>query len=96
MTNQTPALLVQRAPWTRAAVMLLQSLYSSPPSPRAIIPDARSVGTFKNQDSRDAVTVRRGISKRPHEKIGDCEQSRLDNLTNIMARFPVISADFPA
>ena len=31
MTNQTPALLVQRAPWTRAAVMLLQSLYFSRP-----------------------------------------------------------------
>ena len=29
MTNQTPAFLVQRAPWTRAAVMLLQSLYFS-------------------------------------------------------------------
>ena len=61
MTNQTPALLVQRAPWTRAAVMLLQSLYFSrtstppppPPFPRAIIPDARSLGTFENQDTRD-------------------------------------------
>ena len=29
MNNQTPALLVQRAPWTRAAVMLLQSPYFS-------------------------------------------------------------------
>ena len=29
----------------------------------------------KNQDSRDAVTLRRGISKRSHEKTGDCEQS---------------------
>ena len=44
---------------------------SSPP-PRAIIPVARPLGTFKNQDT---VTVRRGISKRSHEKIGDCEQS---------------------
>ena len=45
MTNQTPALLVQRAPWTRAAVMLLQSLYfSCPPPPRAIMPDARPLG----------------------------------------------------
>ena len=55
MTNQTPALLVQRAPWTRAAVMLLQSLYfSRPPPPRAtcIIPDARPLGTFENQDGR--------------------------------------------
>ena len=28
MTNETPALLAQRAPWTQAAVMLLQSLQS--------------------------------------------------------------------
>ena len=54
MTNQTPALLVQRAPWTRAAVMLLQSLYfSRPPPPRAIIPDDLPLGTFENQDGRD-------------------------------------------
>ena len=33
MTNQMPALLIQRAPWTRAAVMLLQSLYFSRPFP---------------------------------------------------------------
>ena len=40
-----------------------------PPTPNgAIIPDARPLGTI-------AVTVRRGISKRSHEKIGDCEQS---------------------
>ena len=51
MTNQKPALLVQRAPWTRAAVMLLQSLYfSRPPPPTAIIPVARPLGTFENQD----------------------------------------------
>ena len=60
MTYQTPALLVQHAPWTRAAVMLLQSLYfsrtSPPPSPRAIIPDARSLGTFENQGTRDGKT----------------------------------------
>ena len=31
MTNETPALLAQRAPWTQAAVMLLQSLYFSRP-----------------------------------------------------------------
>ena len=30
MTNQGPALLVQRAPWTRAAVMLGQSLFTTP------------------------------------------------------------------
>ena len=58
MTNQTPALLVQRAPWTRVAVMLLQSLYFSRPHPvpRAIIPDARPLGTFENQDTRDGKT----------------------------------------
>ena len=53
MTNQTPALLVQRASWTQVAVMLLQSLYfSHPPLPTAIIPDARPLGTFENQDGR--------------------------------------------
>ena len=74
MTNQTPTLLVQCAPWMRAAVMLLQSLYfSSPPPKRAIIPDARPLGTF---EIKIAVTVRCdiGISKQSHEKIGDCEQ----------------------
>ena len=57
--------------------MLLQSLYFSrpPPYPRTIIPDARPLGTFENQDIKMAMTVRRGISKRSHEKIGDCEQS---------------------
>ena len=40
ITNQTPALLVQHTPWTRAAVMLGQSLYFSrflpnrPPLPK--------------------------------------------------------------
>ena len=53
MTNQTPELLVQRAPWTRTAVMLLQSLYfCRPPPPKAIIPDARPLSTFENQDGR--------------------------------------------
>ena len=62
MTNQPPALLVQRAPWTRAAAMLLQSLYFSrlppppPPSPTVIIPDARTLGAFENQDSRGGKT----------------------------------------
>ena len=51
MTNQTPALLVLCAPWTQAAVMLLQSLYfSRPPPPTAIIPEAHPLGTFENQD----------------------------------------------
>ena len=62
MTNQMGALLVQRAPWTRVAVMLLQSLYSSrplppPPLPRAILPDARPLGTFEIQDTRDGKTL---------------------------------------
>ena len=77
MTNQRPALLVQRAPWTRAAVLLLQSLYFSRPPPHQSYnprhPPPFPLGTFENQDV--AVTVRRGISKRSHEKIGDCEQS---------------------
>ena len=47
--------------------------FSRPPCPRAIIPDAPpSLGTLEKQDT---VTIRRGISKRSHEKIGDCEQS---------------------
>ena len=54
MTNQKPALLVQRAQGTRAALMLLQSLYFSPP--RAIIPDAGPLGTLKNQDTSDGKT----------------------------------------
>ena len=56
MTNQTPALLVQRAPWMRAAVMLLQSLFFSPPPPQTIIPDAHPLDTFEKQDSRDGKT----------------------------------------
>ena len=60
MTNQKPALLVQRAQGTRAALMLLQSLYFSCPSPpappRAIIPDTGPLGTFKNQDTSDGKT----------------------------------------
>ena len=51
MTNQMPALLVLCDPRTQAAVMLLQSLYfSHPPPPTAIIPEARPLGTFENQD----------------------------------------------
>ena len=56
--KKTPALLVQRAPWTRAPEMLLQSLYFSRPSPppRAIILDAHPLGTFENQDTCDGKT----------------------------------------
>ena len=46
-----------------------------PPRPIAIIPDARSLGTFEDQDGLHALTVRRAIFRRSHEKIGDCEQS---------------------
>ena len=64
MTKQTPALLVQRAPWTRAAVMLLQSLYFSrpsrptppPPSRQSYNPRRSPLGTFENQDTRDGKT----------------------------------------
>ena len=58
MTNQTPTLLEKRAPWMRAAVMSLQSLYFSPPPPptQAIIPDDHPLGLFENQDSRDGKT----------------------------------------
>ena len=47
-----------------------------PPLPlptRAIIPDAGPLGTFKNQDTSDGKTR---MSKRSHEKIGDCEHSK--------------------
>ena len=75
MTNQTPALLVQRAPWTQATVMLLQSLYfSRPPPPTAVIPDARPPRyIWKSRGPRPS-----------HEKIGDCEQSR-DVITNVIS-----------
>ena len=78
MTNQTPALLVQRSPWRWAAVMLLQSLYFScpPPPPRAIIPNPVPSVHLK---IKIAVSVRRGISKRSHEKIGHCEQFLYQN-----------------
>ena len=36
--------------------------------------DARPRGTFENQDGRHQ-RVRCAISRRPHEKIEDCEQS---------------------
>ena len=78
MTNQTPALLVQRAPWTRAAVMLLQFLYfSRPPSPHP--PQSynpRTPAPSVHLKNKITATVRSGISKRSHEKIGDCEQSK--------------------
>ena len=87
MTYQTPALLVQHAPWTRAAVMLLQSLYfsrTSPPPPELLSPTPAPSVHLK---IKVPVTVRRGISKRSHEKIGDCDKFKLyKNL--IMCFFP--------
>ena len=54
--------------------MLLQSLYLSPPlHPRAIIPTPAPSVHLK---IKIAMMVRRVISKRSREKIGDCEQSK--------------------
>ena len=76
VTNQTPKLLVQRASWTRATVMLLKSLYfSRPRPPTAIIPDARAPPRYIWKSRWPPLTVRRAISRRLHEKIGDFEQS---------------------
>ena len=51
LTNQTSVLLVQRAQWRRATVILSQSLYFSlPPPPTAVIPVSRPLGTFENKD----------------------------------------------
>ena len=82
MTNQTPALLVHRAPWARAAVMLLLSpsiflallplelMYNlRRPPPRYI---------WKSRWS--PLTVRHAISRPCHGKIGDCEQSRSNSM----------------
>ena len=79
MTNQTPALLVRRAPWTRAAEMLLQSLYfSRPPPPTAIIPDPRPPRYIWNS----------GGPRRSREKIGDCEQSLQNRTLRNAVTFP--------
>ena len=79
MTNQTPEFLVQRAPWTRAAVMLLQSLYFSlPPSPFHYSLNPRGPPPRYMWKSRwSSLTVKRAISTRSHENIGNCEQSTL-------------------
>ena len=78
MTNQTSALLVQHAAWTRAAVMLLQSLYfSHPPTPTAIILDAHPPRYIWKS---------RG-PQRSHEKIADCEQCNL--VSHALLRFEI-------
>ena len=76
MTNETPALLVQHAPWIRAEVMLLQSLYSScPPQSPYCYNSRRPPPRYILKSRWPPLTVRRTISWRSHEKIGDCEQS---------------------
>ena len=72
-------LLRERGRFGRKREKYFYFYFSRPPPPtRAIIPD-NPLGTFENQDV--AVTVRRGISKRSHEKIGDCEQSKASKST---------------
>ena len=76
MTNQTPELLVQRAPWTRAAVMLLQSLIflaSSQTTPR-------SLSCFEIQ-ARWPLVTQSARSRRSYGKIGDCEKSSAQRST---------------
>ena len=57
-------------------------IFHAPP-PRAIIPDARALGAFENQDTCDGNC---GLSKRAHEKIGDCEQSTIKRSPLLSAR----------
>ena len=52
ITNETPALLVQRAPNASCSDVITVPLFFSPPPPTAIIPDAGPLGTFENQDGR--------------------------------------------
>ena len=70
MTNQKPALLVQRAPWTRAAMMLLQSLYFS----RFLPNRPRPLSSFDTHARWQPVT-QSARSRRSYGKIEDCEQS---------------------
>ena len=70
MTNQKPALLVQRAPWTRAVMMLLQSLYFS-----LFLPNRpRPLSSFDTHARWQPVT-QSARSRRSYGKIEDCEQS---------------------
>ena len=69
MTNQKPALLVQRAPWTRAAMMLLQSLYFS----RFLPNRPRPLSSFDTHARWQPVT-QSARSRRSDGKIEDCEQ----------------------
>ena len=90
MTNQTPALLVQRAPWAWAAVMLLQSLYfSSPPSPPPPSYNPRRPSPRYIRKSRwPPLMVRRTIFRRSQGKIRDCEQSSRATTHKIDFIFP--------
>ena len=56
-----------------SVVITVPLFFSSPTPHQSYNPRHPPLGTFENQDV--AATVRRGISKRSHEKIGDCEQS---------------------
>ena len=52
MTNQTPALLVHTSVNANCSDDITVPLFFSPPPPRDIIPDARPLGIFENQDGR--------------------------------------------
>ena len=57
-------------------MMLLRSLhFSLPPPPRAIIPDARPLGTFENQEA--VINGKTRYISTISQKIGDFEQSIL-------------------
>ena len=94
MTNQKPVLLVQYAPWMRAAVTLLQSPYFSrlplPPPPThthiAIIPDTHPLGTFENQDGQHDALYLNDLKK----KIEDCEQSNHLPNTQLLIKQQII------
>ena len=58
MANQTPALLVQRAPCTVNAVrsdVITVPLFFLPPPSRAIMPDARPLGTVHLKINMSAI-----------------------------------------
>ena len=76
MTNQAPALLVQRAPWTRAAVMLLQSLYFCRFLPNHPLPPS----SFDTH-ARWPLVTQSARSRRFYKKIGDSETSSAQRST---------------
>ena len=76
MNNQTPALLVQRAPWTRAAVMLLQS-----PNFSRFLPNHPRSFSSLDTHSRWPLVTQSARSRRSYGKIGDCEKSSAQRST---------------